>query len=873
MSLVTDLVERLRALTTRTRVDAELDEELHDHLERDAAERMRRGVPATEAWRAARLALGNLEQRKEEVRDARGVRPLQELGADLRYALRGLRRNPAYTLTGIAVLALGLGATTAVFSVMDSVILAPLPYPDPGRLVRVSERGAMGPFALSTADVKAIREQQRSFEAWGAVQRAEVALAGAGTPERITVGRTEAGYLKAIGVPVAVGRTIQPADEEPEAPDVMVVSSEVAVRRFGSSGEAIGKSLTIDGLSHTVVGVLPPGRDELGGLRASAWLALKLKAPTRRGPFWLRGVGRLKPGVTIDAAARDLASISARLLPVWPDFRDSTATFAAVDLRESIVGRANRQVYLFGGAILLVLLLAITNVTTLALVRASGRASEVAVRIMLGARRSRIVRLLVTESLLLTSVAGAIGLALAVAGIQLAVQQLPDLPRIQGAALGARALLVALVASLASGLIVSLAPLAVLAGRSQEQLKVHGARTGTGRRTNSLRAALVTSEFALALPLLVGAGLLLNSLVRLQRVNPGFETRGLVALGVNLPATRYADGAALDRFRRTAEQRLVDRYGAGAVGVTSELLPDNSGDNDNFNLVRHPVPAGQAEPNSPFYYVTTGYLNTMGIKVLAGRAFVEGDSGAAAPVILVSAAWAKRYLPSEDAVGQQLVQGGCYDCPRTTIVGVVADVSNRGPAEGAEAAYGPIAQSNFRSLNLVVRARESVAATLREMRNQVSAIDPEIPVEEATIADRFDDALASPRRWAAVLAAFAGVGLLLSALGVFGLMSYVVRQRQREIGVRLALGASPEGITRLVMVRGMRYAVMGSAVGVVVALALSWRVQSLLFEVSATDVRTIAGVVVLLLASALLACWLPGRRAGRIKPIEAIASE
>ncbi|MGQ0649024.1 MAG: ADOP family duplicated permease [Gemmatimonadaceae bacterium] len=873
MSALTDVIARVRALVLRSREERDLDEELRFHLDRDVAERMRRGIPADVARRQARLALGGVEQRKEDVRDARGVRPLQELSADVRYAVRGLRRNPAYTITGIAVLALGLGATTAVFSVMDSVVFARLPYPDPDRLVRVTERGANGPFALSTADAMAIREQQRSFEAWGAAQRSEVALAGVGVPERIAIGRVEAGFVAAIGVPPAVGRSIQASDEDPGSPDVMVLSHALAVRRFGGAASAIGQALTIDGVPHTVIGVLPVGRDELGGLRASAWPALKLGPPTRRGPFWLRGVGRLKPGVSLEAAARDLAAVSARLLPIWPDFRDSSATFEPLDLHESIVGRADRQVYLFGGGVLLVLLLAITNVTTLALVRASARESEVAVRTMLGARSGRIARLLITESLVLTMVAGVVGLALAIAGIRLAVAQLPDLPRIHDSALNWRSISVALTAAVSSGVLVSLSPLATLVGKRRGSFTADTKRTGAGRRTNAIRGMLVTTEFALALPLLVGAGLLLNSFVRLQRVDAGFDTTGLVAMGVNLPAARYADGAALDRFRRAVEQRLVDRYGAEVVGIASEVPPDNSGNTDNFNLVRHPVPAGQSEPASPWYYVTTGYFTTLGVRLLAGRPFTEGDTGEAAPVVIVSRSWAQRYLPGEDPVGQQLVQGGCYNCPRTTIVGVVADIKNLGPAGATDAVYGPIAQSYFRSLNLVVRARSATAGALREMRDDVQQIDPELPIEQVTIADRFSDALADPRRWAAVLAAFASAGMALSALGVFGLMSYAVRQRRREIGVRLALGARPSEIMRLVMVRGMRYALIGSGIGLAIAIVLSAKLQTLLFEVRATDLGTMVGVVLLLLASALLACWLPGHRAARIKPLEAIGSD
>lgn len=872
MSIVSDLLARLTSLLGRNQQERDMDEELRFHVERDAAERVRRGADPADAVRQARLAVG-IEQQKEAIRDARGVRPLQELGSDIRYSVRGLRHNPAYTITAILVLGLGLGATTAVFSVMDSVVLAPLPYPDPDRLVRLSESSGAAQWALSTADVTRIREMQRSFSDWGAIQRTEVELSRSGAPRRIRIARAEAGFMNAVGVGPAIGRSLVVADEAQGAPDVAVLANDLAEELFAGSATALGKTLVLDGVPHTVVGVLPPGRRELGGYRAAAWTALKLPAIVRRGPFWLSGIGRLKPGVTIEGVSRDLAPVSARLLTEWSDFRDSTARFKPTPLHEAITGRANRQVGLFAGAVLLVLLLAITNVTTLALVRASGREGEVGVRVMLGARHSRIARLLITESLVLTLAAGALGILLAAGGVRLAVQQLPDLPRIGDAALNWRAILVTLSASIVAGVVVSLSPLATLVGRSANTLRADSRRTGAGQRTNRIRGVLVAAEFALALPLLVGAGLLLNSFVRLQRVDPGFSTDGLVAVGVTLPRARYPNDTVLTDFWRRSEQRLAERFGSDRAGLASDIPPDNSGNNDNFNLVSRPVPSGQAEPAVPWYYVTPGYFSALGIKLLAGRHFTLADSGNGPPVVMVSESWARRYLPGEEAVGQQLVQGGCYDCPRTTIVGVVADIASLGPAGEREVAYGPTTQAGGRSRNFVVRGGDNPATTLREVREVIRSFDSELPLEEWVIAQRFDDSLADPKRWASVLSAFAGVGLLLSALGVFGLMSYVVRQRRREIGVRLALGARPGEITRFIVARGMRYAAAGSVVGLALTFILSRRMQALLFGVSSTDASTIGGVAMLLLACALFACWIPGRRAARIRPLEAIGSE
>jgi putative ABC transport system permease protein len=489
------------------------------------------------------------------------------------------------------------------------------------------------------------------------------------------------------------------------------------------------------------------------------------------------------------------------------------------------------------------------------------------VRVMMGAGKGRIARLLVTENILLTLAAGAAGLLLASFGIKLAVSQLPNLPRIQSAALDWRAVSFALVAALFSGVLVSVSPVAALSGRGG--ITSDARRAGTGRRTNAVRSALVTAEFALALPLLVGAGLLLNSFVRLSRVNPGFNPEGIVAVEVSLPAKRYPDSLTIRGFWRRAEDLTAAMPGVAAVGLASDLPPDSPGTN-NFNLVDHPVPEGQSEPVSPWYAVSPGYFEALGIPLLDGRMFGAADT---MPVVIVSRAWAAKYFPNEPAVGRLLISGGCYDCPRTTIVGVVGNVKNLGLAESEDAVYDQFDPNRSRTMHLVARSSAGPTAALRGMRELMRSLDAELPLGESILAAKFDDSLADPRRWTAVLSAFAAAGTALAALGVFGLMSYVVRQRRREIGVRLALGAQPAMVTRLIISRGMRYAAVGSAIGLTVTLLLAHKIKSLLFAVSPTDLGTIAGVALLLLLAALLACWLPGRRAARIPAAEAMSAE
>lgn len=875
MSAFTDLLVRLRSLLFRGREEREMAEELRFHIDRDIEERVRRGQSPEAARREASHSFGGVEGHKEAVRDARGTRPLDDLVADIRYAVRGLRRNPGFTLTGILVLGIGIGATATVYSIVHSVVLADLPYPEPDRLVRVVERNSpTNVWALSTADVVSIRERQRVFAEWGELSRAEVAVAGSGAPERILVARASSGYFRAVGIPVAKGRATQPSDETPEAPDVMVVTDAFATRRFATADAALGKTLTLDGIPHTIIGVLPPGQDELGGVRSVAWPALKLRPIVRRGPFWLRGVGRLKPGVTLEAAAADLSRISTEILPLWSDFRDSTAKLTPQPLRESIVGRSGRQVGLFAGGVALVLLLAIVNVATLVLVRASAREQELAVRVMLGARRSRVARLLVTENLLLTLAAALVGLVMAAGGIRLAIAQLPTLPRIQDVTLDWRVIALGVGAAVLSGILVSLSPIAALRSRTNLASRASGRRTDAGHRTSRTRAAFVVAEFALAWPLLVASGLLLNSFVRLQRVDPGFDPVGLVAFGVNLPAARYAEIPDILRFHALAVQRLSALPGVEAVGLASDVPPDpDYGGFDNFALVHQPVPEGQAEPSVPWYSVGSTYFSTLGIRVIDGRNFTDADTANGFPVVIVSESWARQFVPGESAVGRQLIQGGCYQCPRTTIIGVVQDVRNLGASLPMVAAYGPMTQFAGRSFEVVARLQSVTPAGMSALRNALRALDPELPLVETTVTDRVEESIADPMRWAAVLTVFAACGMGLAALGVFGLMAYSVRQRRREIGVRLALGAPPSSVIRVVVTRGMRYAAIGSAVGLGITLLLAHRIRAMLFEVSPTDVATLAGVGVLLLGSAFLASWIPARRAARIRPMEAISVE
>lgn len=794
----------------------------------------------------------------------------------IRHTLRALWNHRGFTAAVVCVLGLGIGAATAVYTVVDHVIIADLPYPASGELVRVVEQSPTNRlWQLSAVDAQVIREQQQGFAAFGYVRRGAASMSGAGAPQRVQVAWASAGFFDALRVPAAAGRLIQAADEVQGAPRVVVISHAMADQRFGGAEAAVGKPVTIDGVTHTIVGVLEAGRDELAGQRASMWPALQLAAPTRRGPFFLRGIARLKPGVSLAEANRDMAALSVKIFPIWASsFQDDGTRYFAIPLREAIVGQADTPMGLFAAAVLLVLLVAIANVATLVLVRASGREHELSVRAALGASRRRIAGLVLTECLVLAALSGIAALALAWLGIGLVGRIAPDLPRLQEIVLGPGSILFCAAATLASGILISLSPVwGAMAGHHADTLRADARRAGTSRRTNAIRGALVALEFALALPLLAGAGLLLNSFVRLAHVDPGFDPRGAVSVDIALPQARYSQPADILAFWRRLEARVQEIPGVRAEGLSSTMPPDNGGDVNNIDLLDHPTPPGKSQPLVPWGTVSNGYFAAMGIPLLEGRMFNAGDSASAPPVAIASRSWAQHYYPRESAIGKRFYSGGCTTCPPVTIVGIAGDVKYLGLAQRGEAMYAPLAQDNPNFMTLVVRSPLGAGESFRAIHAALGAVDPELAAADQTLEERLGDSLAGPERWTSVIGAFGATALLLSALGIFGLMSYVVRQRRRELGVRLALGAEPARLVRMIVARGMRYALAGAGLGLALALLGARWLGSLLFGVGASDPFTLALVAVVLLGTAFLACWIPGSRAARIKPAEALASD
>lgn len=874
--MLTDLLERLRTLVFGRRWARNLDEEMRFHLDQDVAARVRGGADPARARRDAVLAFGGVDRYQEETRDATGVRPFQDLTADIRFALRSLRRNLGFTATATAVLGLAIGATAAVFCVVHAVLLADLPYPHPDRLVRVyNQNSPTNIWSLSVVDLQALQDDHQSFAAFGALRFTSFALSGAGEPEQLRGARVSSGFFAALGVNAALGRLTSPSDETAGALPVVVVTESFARSHYGAAPAALGRTLDLDGVPSSIVGVLPRGVDDLAGFRVPIWAALKLPTPTRRGPFGYAGIARLKAGVTLADVGLELRALAQRVFPQWQaSFQDQNAHYSVFELRRTIVGDSGRPLTLFAGAVLLVLLVAIANVATLVLVRGTARAHELAVRATLGASRPRLARLVIAECLVLTAGATAAGLALAAMAVRGIAGIAPDLPRADAIGIDLPTILVAAGVGVASGFLISISPVAGVLRGSLAEWKSDARRSGGTREAHTIRGILVATEFALAVPLLLAAALLGSSFLRLQQVDPGYDPDRGFSVALNLPVSRYPDSSSVLAFWRNAMVRARETPGVVAAGLTTSPPPDNGGDVNNFSLLAHPVANGVAEPVAPWPVVSPGFFEALGLPLLEGRLITDADTGTTSPVIVVSRSWANHYFPKETVIGQRLTSGGCTTCPPDVVVGVVGDVKYEGLAGTGEGVYTPLAQNpGVRNATLIVRTSAAPESFIRPVTEALRTLDPQLPLAALPLREGLREALADPGRWTRILGAFAVTALGLSAIGIFGLMSYVVRRQRREIGVRLALGAEPRRIAGMIVGRGMRYVAVGTVIGLGLALLEARWIGALLYGVTPRDPVAILSVTLLLVAAALIACLVPGLRAARIRPLEAIASE
>jgi len=855
------------------RRDEELDEEVRSHLRMAASERVERGETPEQAERAARREFGNVGLVKEVTRGVWGWRWLRQFGQDLRYGLRTMRRGPGFAAVAIMTLALGIGANTAIFSVVNAVLLRPLPYREPAGLVTVLHDGWK---PVAPANFLDWREQSGAFESIAAAQLWGLTMTGRDRPEQLEVLQTSAEMFQVLGVDAALGRTFAAGEDQPGREHVVVLSHGFWQRRFGGAADVVGQQVMLDGEAYTIVGVMPPDFQfaPFWATRAEAWVPLNLgRRVSDRSGQSLRVFARLKPGVTQGQAQAEMEAINRRLAEQYP--RENEGLTVSVDpLHEKVVGKSRPALLIILGAVGFVLLIACANVANLMLAKSALRQREIAVRIALGAGRWRIVRQLLTESLVLAIAGGAAGLLLAYWSNTALASFGPDtLPRVRTASLDSGVLLFTLGLSVFVGLLFGLAP-ALRSTKTDltESLKSRVQGSARGRRHERVRQLLVVGEVAVSLVLLVGGGLMMRSFLRLTSVDPGFDPHGVTAATVRLAGPRYAT----DEQRAAFFQRLNEQVGS-LPGVKSASAINHlplGGDVWTFGFTvegRADSPDSE-RPTAVYRVVRPDYFRTMGAALLKGRDFTERDDATSPGVVVVNEALARRQWPGEEPLGKRITVVGEDARPRE-VVGVVRDLKQGEwvSAPKPEMYLPHLQAASPRSMTLVIRTSSAASEVGPLVRREVWAIDGDLPVSQVTsMEDVVSESVGQQRFNTLLIGLFAATALILAAVGVYGVMSHAVAQRTHEIGVRLALGARGRDVLGMIIRQGLSLTLVGLALGLAGALALMRVMNSLLYEVSATDPLVFGGVAAALTLSALLACYVPARRATKVDPVIAL---
>ena len=864
---------RLRSLFRRDAVEQDLDSELRDHLEQKAAHYRATGLSAQEARRTALRDLGGFELRKEQCRDTRRTRPLEDLAQDVRYSLRAIRKSPGFAATAILTLALGIGANAAIFSVIDTVLLRSLPYPEPDRLLVFTSN-------QSLPDVEDIQKQATLFTAIGGITNMPLPFTGHGDPVQMTVGTCNVEFFTALGLQPAIGRLFTPEEDRFGGPALVVLTHGTWTRFFGADPSVLGRSIRLGGNSYTVIGVLRPdfwipGKqlDAIASLRIVYPLAAKF-----RGVHFLNTYARLKPGVSIEQTADELKSIDAWLAGHYPendrDFHRHLKT-----VREAVVGDVRLELLVLFAAVAVVLLIACVNFASLQLARSAARRREIAIRSALGAPISRLVRQIVTESVLLSLFGAAFGVILAVLGVRLLLLLKPgDLPRIENVAVDSSVLAFTFLLSLITGIFFGLIPAFSSAySRSIAHLKEDARASSGGASGFRLRRLLVISEIALALVLLITATLMLRSFVLLNRVEPGFRADNLLTLRIDLPESQYRSFEKQRQFHQEFLERLNGSSGVRAAFV-SELPMSGDWLTHNTVIDGRPRPLPGSEPEIQTRTVAGDYFRIMGIPLLAGRDFSSQDHTGTQHVAVVNRAFVEQYFPNQSPLGAR-VDWARSDPPNwMTIIGVVGDVKHFGPADPEQPAiydlYSQTPNEWKRWMYVVLRSDAPTPALLSLARQQLAAVDDQLPVTHvSTMSEVVAASLDHQRFSLTLLGTFAAVALALAFVGIYGVISYSVTQRTSELGIRVAMGAQRRDILGLILGQGARLALVGAIIGVLGAFVLTRYLAHLLFTISPRDPVTFSLIPVALCAVALFASYIPARRAVHADPIRALRHE
>ena len=890
---------RLVAIVRRRRLDRDLDDELAFHLAMREADYRTDGLSADAAREQARRQFGNVTHLKEQTRDMWTFPSLESFRQDIRYALRTLLKAPGFTFVAVFALAVGIGGNTAIFSLVDAIRAKALPYRDPEQLVqlwgnvqrtRVERRGASYPDYLDW------RAESKSFEDIAAVDSQWMTFVGSDEPERIQTEFVAAPYFSLLGVSPARGRVFEASEDVVASPaQVVVLSDGFWKRRFGADPQVIGRTLTLccAARQYTVVGVMPPGFKGLSDT-AELWVPFAMYAPPRammeRGSRGFAALARLKPGVTLAAAQNDLDTISRRLEQAYPNTNEKRAVEVS-PLDVELFGNLRPALLTLMAAVAFVLLIACANVANLLIARSEARRREIAVRTALGAGRGRLLRQLVTESCVLTMLGAAVGLVLARVAVATLIAQSPvTFPSFATPDLDTRVAVFTIAVSLVCGLLVGLVPgLQAQAPDLSSSLK-ESARSSGGRQSQRLRSALVIAEVSLAVVLLVGAGLMIRSVRNLAALNPGFDPQSVLTLHVSIPRTSVPPAAPVTTgapatpappARPVVEGRvLLDRLraipGVAAATLANGLPLDGDGGAAFYAAEGQPAVNAQNVPRIYVHLVTPDFFSTLRIPVVSGRTFNDAEISPTSQVAIVSEAVVKRFWPGQDPIGKRVKFGSLTSSnPWMSIVGVVGEVKYRGLPQNPTAdpdIYLPFADRNS-LLGIALRTTVPPSSLIATVRAAVRAADPSIPVYNIATMDELVSRQTSQSRFTMwLMGVFAACALMLAVVGIYGVMSYLVSQRTREIGIRLALGAKRPDILRLVVGNGARLIGAGIAIGIAASFALQRLVSSLLFGVTAADAA--AGFAVVILAAvAMLACYLPALRATRVSPLNALRSE
>ncbi len=887
---------RLGGLLGKDRCERELAEELESNLQFHIEDNLRAGMTPEEARRCALIRLGGLEQTKELYRDRRGLPRLEALAQDVRYGIRTLRKAPGFAAVAVITLALGIGANTAIFSAVNVALLRPLPYRDPGRLMWITEiwHKEHDNATVPSPDYINWSAQAQSFAELAAYDGgSEANLTGAGEPERIQTVAVTANFFHTLGVGPALGRSFVGREALPDAPAVAILSTELWQRRFGRDPNILGKAITLDDQRYTVVGVMPPSfRFPDQDLKPQCFVPFQLPA---RADWYAKMladtflIGRLRPGATQEQARRELAAINqrdfAQVSPPFLRMGRNNVQVQIVPLQAKLVGDVRSQLLVLLAAVAFVLLIACANVANLQLVRTAARQQEFAVRAAIGAGRARLIRQLLTEGAVLAFAGGAFGLATAIAGIRLLRWFAPQgLSQIAPMAVDRSVLAFTLgVTCLVTILFGTLPGLAASHPDINETLKRAGRRTAGARGGRHIRHVLATGELALSVVLLVGSGLLLRSFILLANVDPGFDPHRLLTARVNLPPAKYSTAAVQWEFLQRLMQQLRELPGVESVGITNVLPLSGYAGETAVRFEDEPSPPPGAAPSVPLTAVSPDYFRTMRVPLLAGRFFAAHDGTHKDFAIIVNGSFAQRFFRNQNAIGKR-VRVGAPDWPWRTIVGVVGDVRQLGIAQPPQAElYRPYASppadpiaANEISLpaTVAIRSKSNPVALAATLRHQLAQMDPELPISDiATMDQRLDSSLAAPRFNTTLLGIFAAFALLLAMIGIYGVIAYFASQRTHEIGIRMALGAVPKNILRLLMGEALAITLLGLTAGVAGALALTRYMANLLFEIRPTDPATIVAVCLVLGGVAAAASYLPVRRAMKVDPMIALRYE